>query len=77
MPWVISLAVRELGMTPAEALFAATAGSARALRRTDIGRLVLGSRADLTVLEAPSYLHLAYRPGVPIARALDLATHIN
>jgi imidazolonepropionase len=77
MPWVISLAVRELGMTPAQALFAATAGSARALRRTDIGRLVLGSRADLTVLEAPSYLHLAYRPGVPIARALDLATYIN
>jgi imidazolonepropionase len=77
MPWVISLAVRELGMTPAQALFAATAGSARALRRTDIGCLVLGSRADLTVLDAPSYLHLAYRPGVPIARALDLAANIN
>jgi imidazolonepropionase len=77
MPWVISLAVRELGMTPAQALFAATAGSARALRRTDTGCLVLGSRADLTVLDAPSYLHLAYRPGVPIARALDLAANIN
>ena len=77
MPWVISLAVRELGMTPAQALFAATAGSASALRRTDIGCLVLGSRADLTVLDAPSYLHLAYRPGVPIARALDLAANIN
>jgi imidazolonepropionase len=77
IPWVISLAVRELGMTPAQALFAATAGSARALRRGDIGRLVLGSRADLTVLDAPSYLHLAYRPGVPIARALDLAANIN
>jgi imidazolonepropionase len=72
MPWVISLAVRELGMTPAQALLAATAGSARSLRRTDIGRLVIGSRPDLTVLDAPSYLHLAYRPGVPIARALDV-----
>jgi imidazolonepropionase len=72
MPWVISLAVRELGLTPAQALFAATAGSAKSLRRTDIGRLVLGNRADLTVLDAPSYLHLAYRPGVPIARALSL-----
>jgi imidazolonepropionase len=71
MPWVISLAVRELGLTPAQALFAATAGSAKSLRRTDIGRLLLGNRADLTVLDAPSYLHLAYRPGVPIARALD------
>ena len=73
MPWVISLAVREMGLSPAEALFAATAGSAKALRRTDIGRLVPGSRGDLTVLNAPSYLHLAYRPGVPIARALSLA----
>jgi imidazolonepropionase len=71
MPWVISLAVREMGFTPAQALFAATAGSAKSLRRTDIGRLVLGNRADLTVLNAPSYLHLAYRPGVPIARVLE------
>jgi imidazolonepropionase len=73
MPWVISLAVREMGMTPAQALYAATAGSAKSLRRTDIGRLVVGNRADLAVLDAPSYLHLAYRPGVPIARVLDLA----
>jgi imidazolonepropionase len=72
MPWVISLAVREMGLSPAQALFAATAGSAKSLRRTDIGRLVLGNRGDLTVLDAPSYLHLAYRPGVPIARALSL-----
>jgi len=72
MPWVISLAVREMGLSPAQALFAATAGSARSLRRTDIGRLVIGNRADLAVLDAPSYLHLAYRPGVPIARTLGL-----
>jgi imidazolonepropionase len=72
MPWVISLAVRELGLTPAQALLAATVGSAKSLRRNDIGRLVLGNRADLTMLDAPSYLHLAYRPGVPIARSLDV-----
>ena len=72
MPWVISLAVREMGLSPAQALLAATAGSAQSLRRTDIGRLVVGNRADLAVLDAPSYLHLAYRPGVPIARALNL-----
>ena len=72
MPWVISLAVREMGLTPAQALYAATAGGALALRRSDIGRLVVGARADLTVLDAPSYLHLAYRPGVPIAATLDL-----
>jgi len=72
MPWVIALAVREMGLTPGQALIAATAGSARALRRTDIGRLVVGARADLAVLDAPSYRHLAYRPGVPIAAAVEL-----
>jgi imidazolonepropionase len=73
MPFVIALAVREMGMTPDEALWAATAGGARALRRDDVGRIAPGSRADLTVLDAPSRLHLAYRPGVPIASALELS----
>jgi imidazolonepropionase len=72
MPWVISLAVREMGLSPAQALFAATSGSAQSMRRSDIGRLLVGNRADLAVLDAPSYLHLAYRPGVPIARTLGL-----
>jgi imidazolonepropionase len=72
MPLMIALAVREMRMTPAEALWAATGGGALALRRTDIGRLTVDARADLTVIDAPSYLHLAYRPGVPIARALEL-----
>jgi imidazolonepropionase len=70
MPLVIALAVREMRMTPAEALWAATAGGARALRRPDLGVLRLGAPAHLAVLAAPSYLHLAYRPGVPIAAAL-------
>ncbi len=70
MPLMIALAVREMGMTPAEALWSATAGAARALRRDDIGVLAPGRRADLTVLDAPSHLHLAYRPGVPLAQAL-------
>ena len=69
---MIALAVREMGLTPAEALHAATAGAARALRRADIGVLAPGRRADLTVLDAPSHVHLAYRPGVPLARALNL-----
>jgi imidazolonepropionase len=72
MPFVIALAVREMHLTPAQALYAATAGGARALRRDDIGRIAVGARADLTVLDAPSHLHLAYRPGVPIARTLEL-----
>ena len=64
MPLCIALAVREMGMTTAEALHAATAGGAAALRRTDIGHLGVGARADLVVLDAPTYTHLAYRPGV-------------
>ena len=72
MPICIALAVREMRMTPAEAVWAATAGGAAALRRADVGRLAVGARADLAVLEAPTYRHLAYRPGVPLARALPV-----
>ncbi len=71
VPFCIALAVREMNMTPAQALCAATVGAAKSLRRNDIGVIRVGSRADLAVLDAPSYLHLAYRPGVPIAQALE------
>lgn len=63
MPFLIALAVREMRMTPAEALHAATAGGATALRRDDVGRLAPGARADAVLLDAPSHVHLAYRPG--------------
>ncbi len=72
MPLMIALAVREMRMTPEEAVLAATVGGARALRRSDIGVIRVGALAHFAVLEAPSYLHLAYRPGVPLARGLDL-----
>ncbi len=70
MPFCIALAVREMRMSPAEALLAATAGGARALGRTDIGHLGVGARADFALLDAPSYLHLAYRPGVPLIHSV-------
>jgi imidazolonepropionase len=66
MPLCIALAVREMHMTTQEAVCAATAGGARALRRTDIGHLSPGARADLVLLDAPSHAYLAYRPGVPL-----------
>jgi imidazolonepropionase len=66
MAFCIAVAVRDMGMTPAEAVWAATAGGARALRRDDIGVIAPGRRADLVLLKAPTRVHLAYRPGVPL-----------
>jgi imidazolonepropionase len=68
MPFCVALAVRDMRMTAEEAVWAATAGGARALRRTDVGYLAPGARADLSVLDAPSSGYLAYRPGVPLIR---------
>ncbi|PZT72132.1 MULTISPECIES: imidazolonepropionase [unclassified Streptomyces] len=70
MPFCVALAVRDMGMTPDEAVWSATAGGAAALRRDDVGRLAPGARADLVLLDAPSHVHLAYRPGVPLVRGV-------
>jgi imidazolonepropionase len=70
MPLCIALAVRDMFMSPAEALLAATAGGARALRRDDVGGLAVGMRADLVVLDVSSHVHLAYRPGSPLVKTL-------
>lgn len=76
MPFCIALAVREMGMTPEEALTAATAHGARALRRADIGSLEVGKRADLVLLAAPDPIHLAYRPGVDLISSVWCAGEI-
>ncbi|GAA3081328.1 imidazolonepropionase [Pseudonocardia yunnanensis] len=73
MPLCVALAVREMGMTPVDAVLAATRGGAAALRRDDVGHLGVGARADMAVLDAPSYRYLAYRPGVPLAHTLEVA----
>jgi imidazolonepropionase len=65
LPFCIALAVRDMRMTTQEAVWAATAGGARALRRDDVGHLGVGAQADLIMLDAPSHSYLAYRPGVP------------
>lgn len=72
MSFCIAVAVRDMKFTPAEALWAATAGGAAALRRPDVGALAPGKRADFVRLDAPSYVHLAYRPGVPLVRDVVL-----
>ncbi|MGS2589803.1 imidazolonepropionase [Streptomyces hebeiensis] len=70
MPFCVALAVRDMGLTPDEAVWSATAGGAAALRRSDVGRIASGARADLALLDAPSHVHLAYRPGVPLVSAV-------
>jgi imidazolonepropionase len=77
MGFCIALAVRDAGMTTEEALQAATLGGAKALRREDLGRLAPGARADAVVLDAPSYTHLVYRPGVPLVAATIRAGRIE
>ena len=70
MAFCVALGVRDMRMTTQEAVWAATAGGARALRRADVGHLGAGARADLIVLDAPSHAYLAYRPGVPLVAAV-------
>jgi imidazolonepropionase len=75
MPLCVALAVREMRLTTQEAVWAATAGGAHALRRTDVGHLGVGARADLILLDGPSHTYLAYRPGVPLVRAVWQSGH--
>ena len=70
LPFCIAVAVREMQMTPDEAVWSATKGGALALRRSDVGHLGVGARADLVLLDAPSHVHLSYRPGVPLVAAV-------
>jgi imidazolonepropionase len=70
LAFCVAVAVRDMGLTPDEAVWAATAGGARALRRADVGHLAPGARADLVLLDAPNHLYLAYRPGVPQVAAV-------
>ena len=73
MPFCVAVAVREMGLTPEQAVHAATAGGAAALDRSDVGSLVVGQRADVVLLDAPSHVHLAYRPGVPLVSRVWVA----
>jgi imidazolonepropionase len=66
MPFCIAIAIREMGFSPEQALWSATMGGAKALRRSDVGSISVGQSADLVILNAPSYLHLGYRPGVDL-----------
>ncbi len=68
MPLAIALAVTTMNMSPADALWSATAGGARALRLDDRGIIAPGARADLVELDADHFAHVAYQPGMPMIR---------
>ena len=68
MPFCIAVAIREMGFSPEQALWSATLGGAKSLRRSDVGSIAVGQNADLVILNAPSYLHLGYRPGVNLVQ---------
>lgn len=73
MPFCIAVAVRDMHFTVEQAIWSATMGGAKALRRTDIGAIKVGMRADLLAIDAPSAVHLAYRPGVNLVNH----THVS
>ncbi|MFM5967723.1 MAG: imidazolonepropionase [Micrococcales bacterium] len=77
MPFCIAVAVRDMHFTPEQAIWSATLGGAKALRRTDIGHLGLGARADFIELEVENPIHLAYRPGVQLIRSVHTAEDFN
>lgn len=78
MNFCVTTAVLQQRLSLDEAVRAATFGGAKALRRHDVGggldaqgrpakgTIVEGAAADLHVLDAPSAIHLAYRPGMPM-----------
>ena len=69
MPLMISLAVALAGMTPAEAVVAATSGGAAALGLDDRGVLRVGARCDLAVLAGRQWLDVAYHLGGDVVAA--------
>jgi imidazolonepropionase len=72
MPLMVSLAVATAGLTPAQALVAATRGGATGLALDDRGVLRAGMRCDLVLLATPRWLDVAYHLGGPVVAAVIL-----
>ena len=69
MQFAIALACRYMGLTPAQAIAAATINAAAAIDRADkIGSLEPGKQADLIVVNVPEYTHLGYRFGTNLVK---------
>jgi imidazolonepropionase len=63
MPEAVAMTSTLYGLTPLEALTAATANPAWVLGLSDRGTLERGKKADVLLLDGPSFAHVPYRPG--------------
>jgi imidazolonepropionase len=64
MQFILALACRKMGLTPAQAIAAATINAAAAIQREDqVGSIEPGKQADLLILSVDDYRHLGYRFG--------------
>ena len=71
LPLVCSLACTQLGLSPEEALTACTVNAAHVLARADRkGRLAQGFDADIVLLGAEDWRHLAYHLGGPVVHTV-------
>ena len=69
MPMMLSLAVTQMRMSPAEAITAATVNAAASLNRVDkIGSLEIGKLASFAICDCEDYRELAYWFGVSLVR---------
>ena len=77
LPLAMALGCRLYGMSPLEALVAATVNAAYVLGlHEEVGRLEPGLRADIIVLDAPNFEHLVYRPDAPTVVAVICEGHV-
>jgi imidazolonepropionase len=70
LPVVCTLACTQLRLTPEEALAACTVNAAHVLGLADRGRIAAGHRADLVLLDAPDWRHLAYHLAGDVVRTV-------
>ena len=77
MPFIMALACRHMGMTPAEAIVASTINAAHAVGLGhEVGSLEVGKKADLLILDSPDYRHLSYRFGGNLVQTVIKAGHV-
>jgi imidazolonepropionase len=71
LQFIIALATRYMGLSPAQAIAACTINAAAAIGREDtIGSLEAGKQADLLILDVGSYPHLGYRFGTNLVQTV-------